>query len=97
MEVVFRFDVDKDKQDDFIEFVRTGTKPWWEANGCIAYTVWKVEGEETAFEKRMAWPDMETMKKVMPEKEKDPEGFKLIRKFGTFVKNATRTELVQEL
>ena len=46
MEVVFTFQVEKEKQDDFIDFVRTGTKAWWEAHGCLAYTLWKVDGEE---------------------------------------------------
>jgi hypothetical protein len=32
IEVIFRFEVEKEKQEEFLEVVKTGTKPWWESH-----------------------------------------------------------------
>ena len=32
IEVIFTFEVEKEKQEEFLEVVKTGTKPWWESH-----------------------------------------------------------------
>jgi len=43
VKVVFTFKVPKEKQAEFLEFVKSGTKPWWECRALIekfeSYTI----------------------------------------------------------
>jgi len=89
VEVIFTFEVAKERQEEFLNFVKTGTKPWWESHGCLSYDVWQAAGEN-AFMKRMAFSDMATMEKVMPGNEKDPECRALIDKFESYTINISR-------
>ena len=89
VEVIFTFEVEKERQEEFINFVKTGTKPWWESHGCLGYNVWQAAGEN-AFMKRMEFTDMATMEKVMPANEKDPECRALIDKFESYTINIAR-------
>ena len=62
--VIFSFEVAKENQEEFLNFVKAGTKPWWESHGCLGYNVWQAAGEN-AFIKIMEFPDMATMQEVM--------------------------------
>jgi len=44
VELVFMFEVPKEKQEEFLNFVKTGTKPYWESHGCLGYNVWQALG-----------------------------------------------------
>ncbi len=94
VQVVFTFEVSKDKQEEFLNFVKSGTKPWWESHGCLAYNVWQA-AEENAFIKTMEFPDLATMKKVMPANEADPKCRALIQKFESYVTNISRKPYVK--
>ncbi len=94
VEVIFTFEVEKDKWEEFLHFVKTGTKPWWESHGCLGYDVWQAAGEN-AFMKRMAFPDMATMEKVMAANEQDPECRALIEKFESYTMNISRKPYVK--
>jgi quinol monooxygenase YgiN len=94
VEVIFTFEVEKERQEEFLNFVKTGTKPWWESHGCLGYNVWQAAGEN-AFMKRMEFPDMATMEKVMPANEKDPECRALIEKFESYTINISRKPYIK--
>ena len=94
VELVFMFEVPKEKQEEFLNFVKTGTKPYWESHGCLGYNVWQALGEDS-FIKRMEFSDMATFEKVLPAGEQDPEGRAVIEKFGSFVKNLSRKAYIK--
>ncbi|MFH1116407.1 MAG: hypothetical protein V1792_21040 [Pseudomonadota bacterium] len=94
VEVIFTFEVAKEKQADFLGFVKTGTKPYWESNGCSAYNVWQAVGENV-FMKRMEFPDVETMGKVISKAETDAEAKALVEKFESLVTNLNRKPYVK--
>jgi len=94
VEIIFTFEVAKEKQADFFGFVKTGTKPYWESNGCSAYNVWQAV-DENVFMKRMEFPDMETVGKVMAKAESDPEAKALVEKFESLVTNLTRKPYIK--
>jgi quinol monooxygenase YgiN len=94
VEVIFTFEVEKEKQEEFLNFVKTGTKPWWESHGCLGYNVWQAAGEDT-FMKRMEFQDLATMEKVMPANEKDPECRALIDKFESYTINISRKPYIK--
>ena len=89
IEMSFQFEVAKEKQDEFLKFVREIAKPWWESHGCQAYSMWQVSGENV-FNKRMKFADMATLDKVIPANEQDPECKELIKKFDYFTTNDSR-------
>lgn len=39
VEVIFTFEVAKERRGEFLAFVKAGTKPWWVSYGCLAYDV----------------------------------------------------------
>jgi quinol monooxygenase YgiN len=92
--IIFSFEVAKENQEEFLSFVKSGTKPWWEAHGCLGYNVWQAAGEN-AFVKIMEFPDMATMEKVVPANEKDPECKALIEKFESYTINISRKPFVK--
>lgn len=94
VKVVFSFEVPKERQKEFIDFVMTGTKPWWESHGCLAYDVWQADGEN-AFIKTMDFADKDTMAKIMPVNEQDPECKALIEKFESYTVNITRKPFIK--
>ncbi|MEJ2723211.1 MAG: hypothetical protein P8175_00945 [Deltaproteobacteria bacterium] len=94
VKVVFSFDVAEKDQKEFIDFVKSGTKPWWEAHGCLAYDVWQAIGEN-AFIKTMDFADRETFEKVMPANEQDPECKALIDKFESYTIGISRKPYVK--
>jgi len=94
VKVVFSFEVAKENQKEFLEFVKAGTKPWWESHGCLAYDVWQALGEN-AFIKTMDFADLETMQKVMPANEQDPECRALIQKFESYTINISRKPYIK--
>ena len=94
VEVVFSFEVSSERQGEFLEFVKSGTKPWWESHGCLAYDVWQAAGEN-AFMKTMRFPDLATMQKIMPANEQDPTCKALIQKFESYVTRISRKPYVK--
>jgi len=94
VKVVFTFEVAKEKQTDFLEFVKSGTKPWWESHGCLAYDVWQADGEN-AFIKTMDFPSVNAMRRVMPANEQDPECRALIQKFESYTINLSRKPYIR--
>jgi len=94
VKVVFRFEVHKEKQAEFLSFVKSGTKPWWESHGCLAYDVWQAEGEDS-FIKTMDFPNLNTYKTIMPKNEVDPECRALIDKFESYTVNISRKTYIK--
>ena len=94
LELVFTFEVPKEKQEEFLNFTETGTKPYWESHGCPGYNVWQALGENS-FIKRMEFPDMATFEKVVPAGEQDPEGKALIEKWWSFCENVSRKPYIK--
>ena len=89
IEVIFTFEVEKDRQEEFLSFVKAGTKRYWESHGCLGYNIWQAVGENN-FMKRMEFPDMETLEKIMPVNEQDPECKALIEKFESYTIGISR-------
>jgi len=94
VEIIFTFEVANEKQEEFLNFVKTGTKAYWESHGCAAYNVWQAAGENT-FMKRMEFPDMATVEKVVPVNEQDPECIALIEKFESYTINLSRKPYIK--
>ena len=94
VKVVFTFGVAKENQKEFIDFVKSGTKPWWESHGCLAYDVWQAAGED-AFIKTMDFADKDTFEKVMPANEQDPECKALIEKFESYTIDISRKPYIK--
>ncbi len=94
IKVVFMFEVAKERQAEFLAFVKSGTKPWWESHGCLGYDVWQADGEN-AFIKTMDFPGLKEMKKIMPANEQDPECRALIQKFESYTINLSRKPYVR--
>jgi quinol monooxygenase YgiN len=94
VKVVFTFKVPKEKQAEFLEVAKSGTKPWWESHGCLAYDVWQADGEE-AFIKTMDFPDMNTVKAAMPIHEQNPECKGLIEKFESYTIGISRKPYIK--
>ena len=94
VKVVFTFKVPKEKQMEFLEFVKSGTKPWWESHGCLAYNVWQADGQN-AFIKTMDFPDMNTVKTFMPTHEKNQECRALIEKFESYTIDISRKPYIK--
>lgn len=94
VKVIFSFEVPKEKQEEFLEFVKSGIKPYWESHGCLAYEVWQAEGE-TAFIKTMDFSDLQTMKTVMPAQEQNPECRALIERFESYTINLSRKSYIK--
>lgn len=96
VKVIFSFEVPKEKQKEFLDFVKSesGTKAWWEANGCLAYDVYQADGEN-AFIKTMDFTDKETMSKIMPANEQNPECIALIEKFESYTINISRKPYIK--
>ena len=94
VKVVFTFKVPKERQAEFLGFVKSGTKPWWESHGCLAYDVWQADGED-AFIKTMDFPDLNTLKTVMPTHEQNPECRALIDKFESYTIGISRKPYIK--
>ncbi len=94
VEVIFQFEVPKEKQEEFIQFVKEGPKPFWESRGCLGYNVWQAAGEDH-FMKRMEFPDMPAVEEIVPAGEKDPEGAAIIKKFQSYIKNMSRKPFIK--
>jgi quinol monooxygenase YgiN len=94
VKVVFTFEVAKENQEEFLDFVKSGTKPWWESHGCLAYDVWQAAGEN-AFIKTMDFADQETFQTVMPANERDPECRALIEKFESYTIDISRKPYIK--
>jgi quinol monooxygenase YgiN len=94
VKVVFAFEVAKENQEEFLDFVKSGTKPWWESHGCLAYDVWQAAGEN-AFIKTMDFADQETFQTVMPANERDPECRALIEKFESYTIDISRKPYIK--
>jgi hypothetical protein len=93
-DLIFTFEVPKEKQEEFISFVKTGTKAYFESHGCLAYNIWQVPGENF-FMKRMEFPDMATLEKVVSAVEQDPEAKALLEKWGSYCENVERKPYVK--
>ena len=87
VEWIFMFNVPKERQKEFLNFVKTGTKPWTESHGCLGYNVWQAVGEDT-FMKRMEFKDMAAFEKFRPLGEQNQEFKALIEKFQSYIENA---------
>jgi quinol monooxygenase YgiN len=94
VELIFTFEVPKERQEEFLNHVKTGTKPYWESHGCLGYNVWQAVGEDS-FMKRMEFPDMATLEKVVPAVEQDPVGKALIEKWDSFCENILRKPYIK--
>ncbi len=94
VKVIFSFEVAKEKQEEFLGFVKSGIKPYWESHGCLAYDVWQAEGEN-AFIKTMDFSDLQTMKTVMPTQDQDPECRALIEKFESYTIHLSRRTYIR--
>ncbi len=49
VKVIFFYDAPEEKQKAYLEVTSQKIKPFWESNGCDSYSVWKVDGNQTAF------------------------------------------------
>ncbi len=72
VKVVFQYNVEKEKQAEYLQVTRDKIKPFWESCGCQSYSVWQVGDSETSFVKEMLFESMPTMKETMALKQADP-------------------------
>ena len=93
VKMVFQYNVAKEKHAEYLKLTQDKIKPFWEANGCQAYTVWQVAESETAFVKEMLFESMPAMKETMALKQADPIK-ELYFKFATDVSRKVVTKKV---
>jgi quinol monooxygenase YgiN len=94
VQVIFTFQVSGDKQEEFIKFIKSGTKPGRESHACLAYNV-RQAARENACVKTMEFPDLATMGKVMPANEQNPTCKALIENFESYVTNISRKSYIK--
>lgn len=96
VEVVFTFDVPKEKQAEYLKATIDTIIPYWESHGCQSYDIWQATEGKSAFVKRMLFPDMPTMQKAMSLVESDDEAKSIVGIFRSFVPNPTRRIYVKK-
>ena len=64
IKVVFMYEVESEKQHDYLEATVEKIKPFWEAQGCQSYNVWQEE-DGNKFIKEMIFPDSDARNKVV--------------------------------
>lgn len=93
IKVIFFYDIREEKQKEYLEVTAQKIKPYWESNGCDSYTVWKVDGNQTAFVKEMLFGDEPTMKRTLSLESAEP----LKELFYAFAENISRKISFQKL
>jgi hypothetical protein len=81
--LIFTFDVDPTRKQEYIKATAEKIKPFWEANGCQSYNIWELE-EGNTFLKFMFFKDMEAKNNVMGLKSEEADSIRqLWRSFVT--------------
>jgi quinol monooxygenase YgiN len=62
--VIFTYDVDPAKKQEYLKATAEKIKPFWESQGCQSYDVWELE-EGNTFLKLMYFKDMEAKNKTI--------------------------------
>jgi quinol monooxygenase YgiN len=93
VQVIFFYDVPEEKQKAYLEVTAQKIKPFWESNGCDSYSVWKVDGNQTAFVKEMIFKDESTMKRTLSLETAEP----IKELFHGFVQNISRKICIQRI
>ena len=93
VKVIFFYDVPEESQKAYLEATAQKIKPFWESNGCDSYSVWKVDGSQTAFVKEMDFKDDATMKKTLSLEAAEP----IKELFYDFAKDVSRKICAQEI
>jgi len=87
---VFTYEVELDKQADYIKATQDVIKPFWESHGCVSYSVWQSGQHPTHFRKEMLFEDG-----VNPKP--DPKTAEIVALFGSFATNAVRESFSQKV
>jgi quinol monooxygenase YgiN len=80
--VVFTYDVDPARKQEYIKATAEKIKPFWESKGCQSYNIWELEGGNT-FLKFMFFPDIESKDKVMGLKTEEADSVRQLWKSFT--------------
>ena len=62
--VIFTYDVDPARIDEYVKATAERIKPFWETYGCQSYNIWQLENGNT-FQKLMVFPDMASKNEVI--------------------------------
>jgi len=87
LKVVYKYDVHKEKQEEYLKVTADEIKPFWETHGCEAYTVWLPLEASTEFVKEMVFRDEPAMQDAMKLVEAEP----IKKRFLQFATGVTRT------
>ncbi|MBW1998528.1 MAG: antibiotic biosynthesis monooxygenase [Deltaproteobacteria bacterium] len=84
--VVFSFDVEPERQEEYLRATEERIKPYWESHGCLSYQVWQAEGS-TKFIKEMLFRDMASKEKTMAMKDEESNSIRAL--WRSFVKEVS--------
>lgn len=93
VQVIFFYEVSEERQQAYLEETAKTIKPFWESNGCDLYSVWKVDGSQTAFVKEMIFEDEATMKRTLSLEAAEP----IKELFYDFAKDVSRKICTQKI
>ncbi|MBW2029715.1 MAG: antibiotic biosynthesis monooxygenase [Deltaproteobacteria bacterium] len=77
VKAVFRFEVEPERQRDFLKVTEDKIKPYWESHGCLSYQVWQVEGS-TTFIKEMSFADVASKEQTMNRKDEESDSIRAL-------------------
>jgi quinol monooxygenase YgiN len=86
IKIVFMYEVNSEKHDEYLRVTRDRIKPFWESHGCESYTLWQAPEEPARFVKEMLFKDEVTMQTVMNLEDAQP----IKKLFSQFANNVTR-------
>lgn len=93
VQVIFSYDVPEESQQAYLEETAQKIKPFWESNGCDSYSVWKIDGSQTAFVKEMIFKDEPIMKRTLSLETAEP----IKELFYKFAQNISRKICTQKI
>jgi quinol monooxygenase YgiN len=94
VQVIFTLQVSDEEQEEFIKFIKSGTKPWRQSHACLTYNV-RQAARENAFVKTMEFPDLATIRNAMPANEQNPTCNAFIENFESYVTNTSRKSFIE--
>ena len=95
IKVIFTYEVEPEKQADYLKATAEVIKPFWESHDCLSYGVWQVE--DGSFIKEMLFADQETRQKALVLPQSDAKAKEVVGLFVKYAQNTTRRACEQKV
>jgi len=93
IKVVFTYDVDGEKQQQYLADTAETIKPFWESHGCSSYSVWQTSEGSPAFAKEMLFENEESRGQASS----DPQAKEVVALFSKYATNVIRKTYIQKV